>query len=305
MKKKTKEAIYVVAGVATIIGLLYELVLKPIYSTYRGNISTEIVNTVGNQLQPTNARVASIDTRLTKIEEDLRFLGPLIQQAVQNEFKKLSSLPLGEFEKQLPVLNNTIRAARQRKISTDAKLLAEISLKLSKSSKQEPHFWETTASLVTYRSENALPSLAQKFGASPETIPRCVDTEPMHYQVESVPDPRTITTHLKNFMDCRIQLDNPEEIARINALITHGFGIGLGFVHCLIIYRGGDIPLILFKNAQPGAAPLSSMAFENCVYDLSFEGVPSTQGQATLMILLTHTSGNFAVQPGAHVTVLP
>lgn len=297
MKKKTKDSILLLAAVAAILGFVYEFALKPLYDSHRASISREISSVVETKLEGTTSKVTSIDARLIKIENNLSFLDPLIHQAVQNQFKKLSTLTQEELQRNLQILSDTVNAARIRNIATDPNLLTAISLKLSKLDKEQG-FWPTTASFLTYRSENSNPQLAKKFGASPEAIPRCTDKEPTPYKVSSILRPNKIAVHLENYRDCRIQLDDPQDMDRINYYLLHGFSGGLGCVHCLVVYRGGDIPLLLLKNARPDLPPLGSLGFEDCVYDFSVSGTPSAQGQQTLLVLLLNRKGELYMPPG-------
>ena len=78
----------------------------------------------------------------------------------------------------------------------------------------------------------------------------------------------------------------------------------LTFKHCLVVYRGGAINLILSWKNRPvkggvpgkqiteGAASVpNTLGFEDCLFDFSFQGVPPPNGQQIAEDLLAQ-NGN-------------
>lgn len=286
-------------SIAALLALLFAG-LGQIYSHLHADLKQDISTAVTGQLREPNGQLASIGSRLAKIEGNLEILEPQIRTIIELQLKKAAALPAKEFQKNLPNLHQTLRAARLKNISSNSQLLSVLSTKLWKSNSQELVFWPTATEFLSYRSESLLPQLARKFGSSSKGIPRCTDKTPSPPAVVAVPGPHTVQIRDSVYENCRVTLDNPEDVARINFFIEKG-GTGVEFVDSLIEYHGGEIPIHLFRDAHDPKRAISTLYFTRCIFDFTAADSPPPEAQKVLLDLLLNTVGDLYVYPGAQL----
>ena len=105
-------------------------------------------------------------------------------------------------------------------------------------------------------------------------------------------------------------LDSTTDMAKINWLILHEAPF-LTFRHCLIVYRGGPLNLIVELKSFPmmvqvGKRPPTvqtfsgrTLRFENCRFDFAFSSPPPQEGQHFTSQLLAQSATSAEVGVGA------
>lgn len=173
--------------------------------------------------------------------------------------------------------------------------------RLSKVNHTHPNYWPTTAEFISYRSENLSPQLADEFAATRNKLPRCTDKPPSPPQVLSVPSPTKFTSTGAIYQDCKVQLDDPTDEDRINKALEQE-SLFVTFRRSLVEYHGGPITIHLLRDLHNPSRPISTLGFEDCIFDFSVVGTPSAEGQTVLLALLLNTSGDIYLPGGATVT---
>src|ERR1039458_930089 len=169
----------------------------------------------------TKDKLDTISDRLDKID------GRLAKQAVVSQ----SSLPLAEFKATLPDLSDALATVSQQKIAIPSNVVSDLRQKVATTDAQAPGYWPVAAELVSYHSQDALVR---------PNLPNCTDHEPVPMQVNAT----KTGIHNAYYENCRFTLDSASDDAKVNdILIEEAFA--LDFRHCLIVYRGGDINLLI------------------------------------------------------------
>jgi hypothetical protein len=190
------------------------------------------------------------------------------------------------------VASSAINHLQDSKIPPDAKSLTESAGILTNVANLHPdvsEVWRTAGRLVSYRSEGNAADAQTLLNAS---LPNCADHDPTHPTVISA-TPNQFKVQFSIYENCRLTLDSDRDAAKVNYLLETET-MNLTFRHCLIVYRGGNIKMILawhnrvaafhkWNNPNPDSNPLlfngPTLLFENCVFDFQLNGMPPVPGQ--------------------------
>jgi hypothetical protein len=229
--------------------------------------------------------------RLAEIEKTL---APV---ALQNH----ASLPQSQFETVLPDLKSAITAARERKVKVSPKVLDDLQSKLLTSSANAPAFWPTVAEFIDYRSFN------QSSWASQANLPSCTSSLPKSGTVANVETPTKMSVNRAIYENCRFTLDSAEDDRILNTILNTVSPL-ITFKHCLILYRGGVVDLILTWqnhkgelsiNGKPRGTIVSvsgnAIEFEDCLFDFTFQNAPSPVGQEIAETLLSQNASTLKI----------
>jgi hypothetical protein len=293
-KTLTWTIIGAVAGVLS----LWLFLLNLLYGHLRADLSQDISTSIGKQLEGPNGQIASLGSRISKIEGNIEILEPQIRTIIESQLKKAATLPTKEFEENLPTLHKTLRAAKLQEVKIDSKLIELLSYKLSKSSSQGPVYWPTTAEFIGYRSVNLTSSWVRQ-----ASLPECTNSLPKPMTVKSVESPTKMTVNRALYENCRFTLDSPEDDRILNTILQETAPL-ITFRKCVIDYGGGEIHLILAWNNvvsryhvnanPPGEGEVSfsgnALEFEDCLFDFSLGTSPPPKGQEIVEALLSQTS---------------
>jgi hypothetical protein len=260
-------------------------------------IPLQIKDAITEALKPVNGEVASVSSQLAEIKGELVVLRPQIQEMLLSKFKKISSQPKQEFDKQLPELQQTVRAARLLKVHPDTALLKTVSLKLSEVTDKNASYWPVTADFLNFRSEASSPTLAERVKANRDSLPRCTEKPPTAPIVNKVLDLHHVEIKMAQYQKCRVALDDPEDAARLNKFIKDTAFIE--FEDSLIEYHGGEIQILLHRDKNDPKRRISTLRFTKCIFDFSTAGEPSPLAQWVLQSLLLNLKGEIVLQPGA------
>ena len=141
-------------------------------------------------------------------------------------------------------------------------------------------YWPATAEFVGYRSQLAAPN---SIDLRRSNLPNCTDQEP-HKPMVLAANPKTFTIRFAYYENCRFTLDSPTDNAKVNTILLDE-SVNLTFRHCFIVYRGGEINLILEINhrlvgmkttdGKNEAGPLmfsgKTLLFEDSVFDFPID----------------------------------
>ena len=172
----------------------------------------------------TKDKLDTISDRLDKID------GRLAKQTAVSQ----SSPPLAEFRATLPDLSDALATVSQQKIAIPSSVVSDLRQKVAATDAQAPGYWAAAGELVSYRSQATQDALLRA------NLPNCTDHEPVPMQVDAT----KTGVHNAYYENCRFALDSASDDAKVNdILIEEAFA--LDFRHCLIVYRGGDIDLLI------------------------------------------------------------
>ena len=246
-----------------------------------------------------NTKLGEMDSKLASIASSLDTLKPLIEDLIRREMDKAASLPQSEYRAKLPVIKHVLSAARQQAVTVNPKLVRQVEQKLISVQPRVPEFWPTSANLVSYRSFNTASKEVQQLSTA--GLRNCTDSPPEPMRITKVVDPHTINFSRGLYENCRVILDSAQDDERINNFLSTQTPL-ITFKHCLVVYRGGPVNLIIAWNARPTTLhvegqpdlPLSlsanALVFEECLFDFSFQGVPPPFGQQLTETLLAQNS---------------
>lgn len=105
-----------------------------------------------------------------------------------------------------------------------------------------------------------------------------------------------------HYDSCKITLDSPHDNAVLNDLILH-FNTLIVFKHCLVIYRGGPVNLIIrlqnypvtvIAPSHPQGVPTvvsgSTITFQDCLFQLDITASPPPIGAKITQLLLAENN---------------
>jgi hypothetical protein len=165
--------------------------------------------------------------------------------------------------------------------------------------KEAPGFWPTAAEFISYRSSSSAPAL-------PPNFPDCTDRDPKGSTITDNSklnaNPPQFSFSASIYEDCRLTLDSQKDSDKINTLLVTN-ALFIQFKHCLIVYRGGAVNLIIAKTNVPvviragrnlnrptmiASDPFSgpTLSFEDCVFYFKFDKTPPIKGQKITETLL-------------------
>jgi hypothetical protein len=180
----------------------------------------------------TNIRLGNIEDSIKQIHRDL---APL-------QIGAQASLPADSFQSSLPQLKSALSIAKKERLPVSPKVVSELQSNFLSANQGSPDFWPTVSEFISYRSDSTVPPLKAN-------LPNCTDGEPSRSNVAAV-RPRSVDISVRAYEDCLVTLDSVTDVAKINWLILHD-GPFLTFKHCLIVYRGGPLNLIVELKDYP------------------------------------------------------
>jgi hypothetical protein len=236
-------------------------------------------------------RTQTLD-RLVQIEKNLTALN----------LKAQASLSSSEFQSALPDLKAALASAKKDNLKVGAQTIDALQKRLLDTSTNASDFWPAVSSFVSYRSQIQSTPLT----ANP---PDCTDSLPTPNKVSAVTSPQTIEVSGGIYQNCRITLDSVQDQEKINEVLMHRNAL-ITFKHCLVVYRGGNINLIVgWKNRHTkitlddGTPPRygivngNAISFEDCIFDFVVSVTPPYNGREVTQALLA--------SPGNTVTLPP
>jgi hypothetical protein len=220
------------------------------------------------------------------------------------ELRNQASLSQSTFEKALADLKTVITTARKKDVRVSPLIVEDLQAKLVAANHSAPDYWPTAAEFITYRSHLGT-------GSAPSQLANCTDSLPTISKVlESTPSTLEVTPGV--YENCRVTLDSAEDDKRINEILSERSPT-LTFRHCVVVYRGGSVNLILSwsnrpikitEGAHPAARPPTfgtvstpnTIKFEDCLFDFSIQATPPPEGQRATETLLAQ-NGNTVIFP--------
>ena len=222
-------------------------------------------------------------------------------------FARQASLPLAEFKATLPELQAAVVTLRHQNLTVSSQSIEDVGQRLSKTDSGSPSFWPAAAEFISYRSEAPLPAS--------ENLPECTDKDPVPAKIIDADVPTKLTRKMLGFKpqkshgyrtriappyyeNCRFTLDSQKADEKVNSILQNHFTF-LKFIHCLVVYRGRPMHLIVaFKN-RPTQIKIGKQAsnvfpvtgdtlvFENCKFDFAIADPPPEPVQEFARNLLT------------------
>lgn len=235
--------------------------------------------------------LARINDATTRIAKDQQENNSILR--AQRTITELASLPPTEFKASLPDLASTMTTATKQRRRVPSETIDALQTKLLTTDSNAPSFWPAAAEFISYRSFN------DASWTPVANLRKCTDSPPSPPTIKEVQSPTKMTLNPGVYENCQFTLDSPEDNQRLNEFLLHTLQIR--FKHCLIIYRGGQINLILAFNKlkaayQVDAPPPASgmlevtndhtLEFQECLFDFSFRNTPPEQGQEMTKFLL-------------------
>jgi len=184
------------------------------------------------------------------------------------------------------------------KIEVPLTTMNRLANNLRASDSESASYWPTAAELISYRSvltsKWSDEKLTWKNGAN---MPRCTDSPPLPAKVVAVPSPTSFTAQSATYSNCKVTLDDPVDVSRINDQLKSEYPF-LNFKNCLVEYRGGEIKFPFYRDSDNGKL-ISAFWFEDSVFNFSVNSTLSSSGKELLRALLTQTSGTIRFPDGA------
>ncbi len=251
------------------------------------------------QYHQANSRLAEEATFRANTKNDLEKITKNIEQLTGDlaklRFARHASLPLAEFKATLPDLKTAVITLRQLNLTVSSQNIEDVGQRLSKTESGTPSFWPAAAEFISYRSETRV--------SPSENLPECTDKDPVPQKILAVNVPTKLTSKMLGFKplkshgyrdefappyyeNCRFTLDSPKANEKVNSILQNIFTF-LRFSHCLVVYRGGPVNLVVaFKNRPTqikiNGKPASNifnvngdtLVFENCQFDFAIGNQP-------------------------------
>jgi len=262
---------------------------------------------------------ANSERDLKEIREDIKAIrGDLAKQNMINH----ASLSLSDFKATLPELSSAMATAKQQNVKVAPRVINDLQVKLIAAAGagagagagaiEAPGFWPAAADFISYRSQSNIPDASSLLGSN---LPTCTDHEPHPPTVLSA-DPTKFGIRFAYYENCRLTLDSAFDDAKVNSLLLNET-INLTFRHCLVVYRGGNINLIVavhdrmiefhgVADAAQKSGPIvvsgNTLYFSDCLFDFKLDTQPPPLGQDfTHNLLTSNGSISFTVKaPATH-----
>ncbi len=233
--------------------------------------------------------------------------GELARQTVTAD----AALPASEFKAALPELGPAIAATRRQKLKVSPKVVSDLQQHLTATDADKtPSFWPTVAEFISFKSFNSAS------WAAPANLRACTDSAPTPATVKEVQSPRQMTINPGVYENCRFTLDSPQEDERLNSFLTHSTP-QIAFKHCVIVYRGGTINLIISLDERNASYTVGSsehpmgtgtvnvsvantLEFRDCLFDLVLHNAPPQPGRQLTQLLLAATDTTITVPIATH-----
>ena len=257
---------------------------------------------------------------LYHINGHLGELDSLKEKITKIEIHTQASLPQSAFEKALPEVRAAIATARKDRISVPPTVIEGLRSKLLASNSEAPDFWPTLSEFVSYRSSLSYRPPAAESTSTPSEgpyafarlLPDCTDSPPKPMTVKEVLSPNQITQNRGLYESCRFVLDSATQDQKLNAILKGNTPL-ITFKNCLIEYRGGEINLILAWDKEPFTFTIvgksekdptktvhttlsgPAIQFENCLFSLTFQNPPPSNGQRLTTALLAQNAASVSL----------
>jgi len=254
--------------------------------------------------QGVNDALSKLQQTSTETNTVLKTLEPFIQDIVRHEFESASRMPPREIGLKLSAVRDLLAVARNQQIKVDPAITTALSKHLLDVPPNATYFWQVAGELISYRSINSAPSISAL--SSNTRLGNCTDLEPnITTQTISFIDekghPFAMKHNIGVYNNCQIELDSPTDGDRLNSFLARDIPT-IVFTHCVVIYRGGPLKLILnwehhvIDSVQvgKGAATLSvsgnSLTFNDCLFDFSVpQSSPSAEVQQLTKLVLSQS----------------
>lgn len=218
-----------------------------------------------------------------------------------------AALSLDDFKATLPDLATNLARAKKQHIRIAPKVVMDIQQKLVATDVHTQGFWPAAAELISYRSQITFPDTANLLDRK---IPDCTDSEPFPAKTVGATPPGGVGK-LSNayYQNCRFTLDSPKDDAALNEIILHDYP-AVEFRHCLIVYKGGTVSLIVFSRRDnvpleslsgefgPGVTATyhgPSIIFQDCLFNFSATNQVPQNGQVLTTSLLAQSGPSFTL----------
>jgi hypothetical protein len=241
--------------------------------------------------------LASVQQTVASTDNTLKTLAPFIQDVIRHQFESVSSLPTASLKQRLPAVRHLVSVARDQAIQVSPASVNRLTENLLAIQPRPAEFWAVSADLLSYRSLND-----ETRQLLTMNLPDCADSSPTPNTVIEA-DPHKFTVKFGSYENCRFTLDSEQDDQRINAFLNNTTP-HITFKHCLIVYRGGAINLIIGWNnrltvitgthgQQPLVVPISgtTFSFQDCLFTFSIPDIPPPNAQKITMTLLAQNGG--------------
>jgi hypothetical protein len=301
---ENKPAAVIIAFLALMVAVL-GIFVTPLFDHLLDHIenanNSHIDNRIDAKLKEPNDHLRDIEGKLTAIQSTLATLQPFIDELVRHQMDKaaLSSQP--EFRNNLQNLSHTLAVARTQGTKIDPSTVNHLAEKLLELKPRPDAFWQASAELVSFRSFNGLNLKDQAIDTA--KLPDCTDGLPTPMTITDVIGPHTAKISRAVYENCRFVLDSNKDDQRLNAILAEHSPL-ITFRHCLIVYRGGPINLILAWKERPTTFSMEddprkfhvllsdvAVEFVDCLLDFSLRNAPEPNGQSITSTLLAQ-NGN-------------
>ncbi|HEX4005786.1 MAG TPA: hypothetical protein VHX60_06405 [Acidobacteriaceae bacterium] len=222
-------------------------------------------------------------------------LGRIEGQLAKQTAVTQASLPASEFRAALPDLGSALQTMQKEKISISPVTVDAIQKKMIATESSALGYWPAAAEFISYRSRNQAQNPSQLLNAN---LPNCTDSDPHPPIVTNAsPDRGPDGMYHGSFNgpyyeNCRFELDSPDADSKVNSMLMARAPF-LSFKHCLIVYRGGAIDLILAFQNKPYAIEIPeqhlvlpatpylgpALIFGQCIFDFRLTAAPPPKGQ--------------------------
>jgi hypothetical protein len=244
------------------------------------------------------AWLAYISWALYGINGNLSNLEGLNGRVAKIELNGEAALPQEEFQETLPTLKTSFKIATEQKIKLPIATVDAIRSKLQIAGPSSPDYWATISAFINYRS--AVLTTSNFADLARKDLRNCLDSLPTPGKVLSVDKSKgQFTTSMSHYDNCRLTLDSPHDNAVLNEIIKKFTMIV--FMHCLIVYDGGPINVILAVKDYPAVLhdmqdptlrinipPVTgkTLYFDDCLIDIRLTGQPKQPGPQLTQTLL-------------------
>lgn len=234
--------------------------------------------------------------KLEQIDKDIQGISLKVQAAS----------PLADFQATLPSLKTSLESAKKNNIKIAPATINTLQSKMRETSDTTAGYWPAASALINYHSFSAL-SLSDLQDLTRPDLQECLAKLPETGRITviqpSAPGKTgSITASGSHYYDCKITLDSPHDNAVLNDLILH-FNTLIVFKHCLVIYRGGPVNLIIrlqnypvtvIAPSHPQGVPTvvsgSTITFQDCLFQLDITASPPPIGAKITQLLLAENN---------------
>jgi hypothetical protein len=250
---------------------------------------------------------------IRQLQLDVKGIGTKLDTFIDLEkerLKALSKLQPEQFRRNLPEVGDAINDATRLRIPPAPDVLPSLQRNFLQVGDDAPGFWSAAAEFISYRSFNNSP-----WNTKTEKLRNCTDSPPKMgtFQILS---PLHANINPAIYESCQLTLDSPQEDAYLNSVLNKGAPIS--FKHCVIVYRGGKIDLVLAVHLRnvPYAVDMpdkpdtahgtvnidseNTLTFVECHFMFYLNGTPPQSGQSLTRSLLANNGTTITVPVATH-----